>query len=236
MKKFLLLLVGLFMSTITSLAFADNLDCDALIRGSGVPEGTGQVVVVVPDVARGISYAKLAACEMGKDGKWSAIYDNLSAIVGKNGIAEPGGKIEGDSKTPSGLFYIGETFGYHPLSLSKISNIRMDYRYITNNDFDKFIDDSNTPENNYNTWIIGPTKAASHESMYRQDGLYEYGAVINYNNNPAVPGKGSAIFMHIWGSGKTYTAGCVALQIQDLVSVLNWLDKTKQPQILIKYQ
>lgn len=236
MKKFMTLISRVYSLLISSRVIAEQLDCEALISGSGIPAGTNQVVVVIPDRIRGISSAKLFGCELGKDGKWSTVYNNLSAIVGKNGIAGPGEKVEGDSKTPSGLFYLGETFGYHLLSLSKISNIRMDYRYITNSDFDKFIDDSNTPENNYNSWVVGPTKASSYEKMYRDDGLYEYGAVINYNMNPSTLGRGSAIFMHIWGSGKTYTAGCVALQIEDLIGILNWLDKAKQPQILIMPQ
>ncbi len=233
MKKLLVLIPGLSSLLVTPVAIAKKIDCQALISGSDIPAGTSQVVVVVPDPERGISHAKLSACEL-KDGKWSIVYNDLFAIVGKNGIVKPEEKQERDKKTPSGLFYIGETFGYHPLSLSKISKIRMDYRYITNNDFDKFIDDPKTPENNYNSWVIDATKAASYENMYRDDGIYEYGAVINYNMNPSVSGRGSAIFMHIWGKNKTFTAGCVALKVQDLLNVLNWLDKAKQPQILIK--
>ncbi|MCC2645175.1 MAG: uncharacterized protein K0R49_1770 [Burkholderiales bacterium] len=236
MKRFFWPFISnLYLVFTTPVVFAKGLDCDTLIRNSGhnISDKTRQLLVVIPDHKLGTTYAKLAVCELINGGHWQ-IYNRFTAIIGDNGIAEPNSKVEGDNKTPSGLFYIGETFGYYPLALSKIAKIHMDYHYIVNNtDFDKFIDDSKSPENNYNSWVIGKTQAKRHENMWRRDNLYEYGAVLNYNMHPAVPGKGSAIFLHIWGKDKVSTAGCIALKKDNLIKVLNWLDKAKQPQILI---
>lgn len=39
--------------------------------------------------------------------------------------------------------------------------------------------------------------------------------------------------MHIWSGPDGSTAGCVALDEANLITVLQWLDKSKQPHIKI---
>lgn len=225
---------------VTQLAIAKDFHCSQLVNYP-ISTSTTQVLVVTPSASEP-SKAALIACEADNN-TWHLVRNKdhqelkFDAIVGKNGIAAAGTKVEGDNKTPSGLFYLGEVFGYYSLAASKIPQLKMDYRYIVDTKlpnhqpFDKFIDDSNSPENNYNSWVIGPTNATSFESMLQGD-YYEYGVVVNYNMNPAVPSKGSAIFLHVWAN-KDYTSGCVALKKPNLLSVLSWLDKAKQPQIMI---
>lgn len=145
----------------------------------------------------------------------------FNAVIGKNGLAEIGKKKEGDLKTPAGLHPIGEAFGTQPLAL------KMDYRYITIDD--KFIDAPNSKH--YNTWVFGSTDAKSYESMLIEP--YAYGAVINYNMNPTIVGNGSAIFIHLWRSPKSPTAGCIALEKKHLLLMLHWLDKAQHPYILV---
>ncbi len=57
---------------------------------------------------------------------------------------------------------------------------------------------------------------ASHEALWREDGLYDLVVVLGFNDDPVLPGRGSAIFLHIarpdWGS----TEGCIALAPEDL--------------------
>lgn len=153
---------------------------------------------------------------------WKSMFTpSFSAVVGKNGMAAIGKKKEGDLKTPAGLHPIGEAFGTQPLAL------KMDYKYITADD--KFIDDVNNKR--YNTWVSGSTDAKSYESMLIEP--YTYGAVINYNMNPTIAGKGSAIFIHLWRSPNSPTAGCIALEKRHLLMMLHWLDKAQHPYILV---
>jgi L,D-peptidoglycan transpeptidase YkuD (ErfK/YbiS/YcfS/YnhG family) len=59
--------------------------------------------------------------------------------------------------------------------------------------------------------------------MWRDDHLYDVLAVIGYNDAPTIPGRGSAIFLHVMRASTDdhqWTAGCVSLQLQDLLSVL----------------
>ena len=53
--------------------------------------------------------------------------------------------------------------------------------------------------------------AASHERMWREDGLYDLVVELGWNDRPPRPGRGSAIFMHAARPGFTPTEGCVAL-------------------------
>ena len=188
---------------VIQLAIAKDFHCSQLANYP-ISTSTTQVLVVTPSASEP-SKATLIACEAANK-TWHLVRNKdrqelkFDAIVGKNGIAAAATKVEGDNKTPSGFFYLGEAFGYYSLASSKIPQLKMDYRYIVDTKlsnhqpFDKFIDDSNSPENNYNSWVIGPTNATSFESMLQGD-YYEYGVVINYNMNRTVPGKGKRNFL-----------------------------------------
>ena len=67
----------------------------------------------------------------------------------------------------------------------------------------------------------------SYEKLFRKDHKYDYLIVINYNTKKIIPGKGSAIFIHLT---KNYhpTAGCIALKKQDFIILLKLINnKTK---------
>lgn len=55
-------------------------------------------------------------------------------------------------------------------------------------------DDPASPD--YNRLISLPNDA-SHEKMWRDDGLYDLVVEVLFNTDPIVPGKGSAIFIHV---------------------------------------
>ncbi|MFN8769878.1 MAG: L,D-transpeptidase [Neisseriaceae bacterium] len=209
------------------------MNCTNLIASS-IQATTKQVILVQSNVVHDAN-ATIIVCEKNLNG-WQQKFPTIPSVVGLNGIAQPNMKKEGDQMTPSGIFFLGEAFSYLPHIESIIPQFKMDYRYISDTKdidgkyFDKFIDD---PSNNaYNSWIVGSTNAKSYEEM-RKNTQYEFGIVINYNMNPVVKGKGSAIFMHIWKGPRVATHGCVALDKTNLIKILAWLDKTKQPQILI---
>jgi L,D-peptidoglycan transpeptidase YkuD (ErfK/YbiS/YcfS/YnhG family) len=84
----------------------------------------------------------------------------------------------------------------------------------------------------YNQWVdtTSSDAGAAPEAM-GQTPAYDYGAVIDYNTAPTVPGDGSAIFLHVSGGGPT--AGCVSLPTAELLSVLRWLAPAAQPRIIM---
>jgi L,D-peptidoglycan transpeptidase YkuD (ErfK/YbiS/YcfS/YnhG family) len=59
-----------------------------------------------------------------------------------------------------------------------------------------------------------------HEKLWRDDGVYDVIVVIGHNDDPPVPGQGSAVFLHVARTGYPPTEGCVALALGDLLAVL----------------
>ena len=61
------------------------------------------------------------------------------------------------------------------------------------------------------------------ESLYRTDHKYDYLISISHNEKK-VPGKGSAIFIHLTKDYKS-TAGCIAIQKKNFQILLKLIDK-----------
>jgi L,D-peptidoglycan transpeptidase YkuD (ErfK/YbiS/YcfS/YnhG family) len=59
-----------------------------------------------------------------------------------------------------------------------------------------------------------------HEKMWRESGVYDLVAVMDYNLDPIVAGAGSAVFLHVWRGPGQPTAGCVAFAREDLLAIL----------------
>lgn len=163
-------------------------------------------------------------CYERKEASWLPEGDLTAVVVGKNGITTPETKKEGDGRTPAGLYRIGMAFGY-----AENAETKLEYKKVTKEDL--WVDDEKSPD--YNRLVKAPTLAKSFEVMRRKDDAYKLGTVIEYNTDPIVPGKGSAIFMHLWSGPKKPTAGCVAMSEESIVRLFRWLDKDKRPMILI---
>lgn len=58
------------------------------------------------------------------------------------------------------------------------------------------------------------------DRMARGDPLYDICVVTDQNQDPVVPGAGSAIFVHLWRRPRWPTAGCIAFQRTDLEWIL----------------
>ncbi|NTV29500.1 MAG: L,D-transpeptidase family protein [Candidatus Omnitrophica bacterium] len=187
------------------------------------PGESRQIVEVLPS-GKAIFQATLTAWSYEK-GTWRRVCGPWSAVVGRNGFAPLAAKKEGDGMTPSGSYSIGLAFGKTP-SL----NTGLIYRQVTEEDV--WVDDSASSQ--YNQWVRKPIQATSFEVMRRPDGLYDPGAVIEYNTHPVVAGRGSAIFIHVWrDSGRKPTAGCVALERTRLSHLLAWLNAYRHPVIVL---
>lgn len=137
-------------------------------------------------------------------------------------------KAEGDKRSPAGLFRITQAFGLAPQTHA--SHLRLPYIPITEHTIG--VDD--VTSKHYNQ-IVDDRQVLrdweSHEAMIQHAQLYEWGAVIAHNPDN-LPGLGSCIFLHIAPTGDQATAGCTALNPNDLQSTLRWLHPTKQPLLL----
>ena len=82
----------------------------------------------------------------------------------------------------------------------------------------------------YNKQIKLPSEL-SHERLYRKDNIYDIVCIINYNINPTIEGKGSAIFLHIAKKKYQRTKGCIALKKKHLMKLLALIKKNTKIKI-----
>lgn len=145
--------------------------------------------------------------------------------IGSNGFVAASDKKEGDCKTPCGKYPIRVI--YYREDRIKLPEVKVAAHVINKND--GWCDDPN--DEFYNRFVKLPYKA-SHENLWRSDPLYDVMLTIGYNDDPPVPGKGSAIFIHIAREKFTPTAGCIALKSEDLMSIIGDLGENSYIDII----
>jgi len=143
--------------------------------------------------------------------------------LGRNGARSD--KVEGDGATPIGRFPLRAAY-YRP---DRVGTPRTGLAVQALSPADGWCDD---PANvGYNRFVTRPFPAR-HEQLWRSDGLYDLIVVIGYNDDPPVPGRGSAIFLHCATPDFQPTEGCVALAKDMLMAMMPFLDPTTQIEIL----
>ncbi len=115
---------------------------ESLERVGFIPQNASQVLLVTSEASTSI-YSLITPLEKNK-GKWSIAMPPIHGVTGRGGFADPGGKKEGDGKTPSGVFRLQTAFGYMPTAPT-----RMTYRQVTAEDL--WVDDIDAPD--YNRWV-----------------------------------------------------------------------------------
>jgi L,D-peptidoglycan transpeptidase YkuD (ErfK/YbiS/YcfS/YnhG family) len=143
----------------------------------------------------------------------------IKCAVGKRGITRR--KIEGDNKTPAGIFKFNSIF-YRKDRIKKI-NTALRKNIIKKNM--GWCDD--TSSKYYNKLIKLPSNFRA-EKLWLNENIYDVVIVINYNTKPVVKKKGSAIFLHIAKINYTSTRGCVAVSKKDMYLLASKINtKTK---------
>jgi L,D-peptidoglycan transpeptidase YkuD (ErfK/YbiS/YcfS/YnhG family) len=149
--------------------------------------------------------------QVSRDGTVTYPGGTFRCALGRGGIRAD--KREGDGGTPVGCFplrrvlYRGDRMT-PPETALPMTAIQP---------ADGWCDDPADPAYNQPVRLPYP---ASHEEMWRVDGLYDVVVVIGHNDDPVVPGMGSAVFMHVAKPDYEPTAGCVALALPDLLALL----------------
>lgn len=135
----------------------------------------------------------------------------LRCALGRSGVRAD--KREGDGATPVGRFALRRVLWRS----DRLARPETDLPTAAIAPDDGWCDDPADPA--YNQPVKRPYPA-SHEALWRDDGLYDVIVVMGHNDDPVEPGQGSAVFFHVarpdWGP----TQGCVALPLPDLLAVL----------------
>lgn len=153
------------------------------------------------------------------DGTWNKVL-SVEARVGKNGLVYDSERIEGDLKTPVGVYSLPYAFG-----TAANPGTKLPYKPIDSNTYY----DGQYGSPTYNDLVEG--KPDNNESEYMDIGPYQYGLDIAFNPEQK-PGKGNAIFLHC-STDSGYTAGCVSISPGNIVKLLQWIDPAQNPRILI---
>ena len=132
--------------------------------------------------------------------------------LGRGGILSA--KIEGDGGTPAGAYPLRRVL-YRPDRLDRPPATGLPVEAVAADQ--GWCDDP--AHRDYNRQVSLPF-AASHETLWRDDSLYDVIVILGHNDDPPAPGKGSAIFLHVARPDYGPTEGCVALAIADLLEVL----------------
>ncbi|MDE1902545.1 MAG: L,D-transpeptidase family protein [Alphaproteobacteria bacterium] len=143
----------------------------------------------------------------------------LRCALGKSGVRPI--KREGDGATPAGAFVMRRLLyrpdrGAAPATRLPMAPIAAD---------DGWCDDP--ADAAYNRPVKLPYQARA-ERLWRADRLYDLVVVLGYNDDPAIAGAGSAIFLHVASAGYAPTEGCVALAPEDLRRVLAEADASSR--------
>lgn len=192
---------------------------------------TQQLVVVTTDSWNNIE-GRMSVYEH-KGNNWEPVFTQIPIVTGRSGMAWGKGlhkeelnrgklKKEGDGNSPAGIFQLSGLFGYEDI-LSKMSSLKVDIKTFC-------VDDSKSAYYNQIVTIDTVKKDwTSAETMRMKSDVYKFGIFVDYNVKPAIPTKGSCIFMHIWSGNTEPTAGCTAMKESDILKLIGFLDKKKNP-------
>ena len=159
-------------------------------------------------------------------GRWGARFMGRRFVcsVGKGGITRD--KREGDGATPVGeMRLVGSA--YRADRIARPLPLRpKGFRMAAIRPADIWSDDPDDPD--YNHGLNTRHCAGSHERMRRGDVLYDIVVMTDWNWPVAEPGRGSAIFVHIWKGPRKPTAGCVAFRRRDLIWIMRrWSPRSR---------
>ena len=144
--------------------------------------------------------------------------DNYKAkcALGKRGIGYK--RKEGDLITPKGTYKVK----YILYRKDRVKKIQTKIKKIAIRKDMGWCDDPKSRD--YNKLIKLPY-AYSYEKIFRKENNYDIILILNYNMNPVIKNKGSAIFIHIAKKNYKKTDGCIALKKAHLLKIIKRINK-----------
>ena len=137
----------------------------------------------------------------------------LRCALGPTGVIAAEDKREGDGATPLGVWPMRRVLYRPDRGAASVTGLPVD----AIREQDGWCDAPGDAA--YNQPVTLPYPASA-ELMWREDELYDIVVILGHNDDPAVPGMGSAIFLHCAKPNYPPTQGCVALARPDLEALL----------------
>lgn len=138
----------------------------------------------------------------------------VRCALGKAGVIAAADKREGDNRSPVGVWMIRQVL-YRPDVYPNGPTTALPVEAMAPDD--GWCDAPGDPA--YNRPVKLPYPASA-EQLWRDDHVYDLVGILAHNDDPPVPGMGSAIFLHLAREDYSGTEGCVALARGDLEALL----------------
>lgn len=136
---------------------------------------------------------------------------DVPAMLGAAGIRRD--KQEGDGATPAGLLMLRRVLFRADRVAAPVCAVPREALAPE----DGWCDDPRHAD--YNRQVVLP-HPGRHERLWREDRIYDVVGVLGWNDDPVVPERGSAIFLHLTSLDRRPTEGCIALEPAALLQVL----------------
>ena len=148
------------------------------------------------------------------DGQIDVNGRTVRCVLGKAGVIAAADKREGDNRSPVGVWMIRQVL-YRPDVYPNGPTTALPVAAMAPDD--GWCDAPGDPA--YNRPVKLPYPASA-ERLWRDDQVYDLVGILAHNDDPPVPGMGSAIFLHLAREDYSGTEGCVALAREDLEALL----------------
>lgn len=163
----------------------------------------------------------------------------MPVVFGKHGLAWAKGlqpfvppnvqmRCEGSLTSPKGIFSIDALFGFDPFIAEHYPKMQTLYFH------ENLVGVDDVHSKFYNQ-IVDVQKVEKDWTSYEdlsQISVYKMGATIGFNTLEKDRLAGSLVFLHLWRSPTSPTAGCTALCEKNLEALMEWLDEKKHPVII----
>lgn len=198
-----------------------------------MPADSRQAVLVTTDNWRSYQ-GRMRRFEREPEGTWTAVGEWVPVMIGRYGMAwgrglhpedRPGlRKVEGDMRTPAGVYDLGEARGYASTPPAGTT-----WPYHASGA--QMRCDSSKWSSSYNTFV--PTNGVILPSMHpggaTREQLFDLFILVKHNTHQVVRGAGSCVFLHVWAGPTVPTQGCVAMAHEQLALLLSWLRLEHRP-------
>ena len=201
------------------------------------PANARQLVVVATEKWSDTSGTLRCFSRSKPRGPWLAVGPAIAVKVGSAGMAwglglhknPPNGplKIEGDKKTPAGVFRLTSAFGYD----TKPAGVSLPYIHLLSS-----VEGVDDPKSRYYNRIVDRTRIAkpdwnSSEKMRLSTEEYRHGIFVAHNPH-SISGRGSCIFLHVWKNPDHSTTGCTAMPRGSIAKLQCWLRPDASPVLM----
>ncbi len=186
--------------------------------GSAGAEPAREQLIIVEAPQADSPIGTLTAYERA-GGEWRTALGPTHADLGELGVGEPQDDV---FRTPVGTFPLGMAFGREPNP-----GTTMAYTRVDNSDW--WDEDVDSPT--YNTLVRSPTMPSEDaENLGRSGEIYDYAVLVEHNPQ-RIPGRSAGIFVHVTDGEPTW--GCVAIDRDQMRTLLQWLDPAAAPRITV---